>query len=51
MTDFPLPQGLRHALLLDGAGGAVEFDWGKVVGLCVALSVLLAVVFRWRKWF
>ena len=30
MTDFPLPQGLRHALLLDGAGGAVEFDWGKV---------------------
>ena len=30
MTDFPLPQGLRHALLLDGAGGTVEFDWGKV---------------------
>jgi zinc transporter len=22
-----------------------------VVGLCVALSVLLAAVFRWRKWF
>jgi len=30
MTDFPVPQGLRHALLLGGTGGAVGFDWSKV---------------------
>ena len=30
MTDFPVPQGLRHALLLDGTGGATKFDWDKV---------------------
>jgi zinc transporter len=30
MTDFPVPEGLRHAVLLDGKGGAINFDWSKV---------------------
>ena len=30
LTDFPPQQGLHHALLLDGAGGTIEFDWNKV---------------------
>jgi zinc transporter len=30
MINFPLPQGLRHVLLLDGTGGVTEFNWGKV---------------------
>ena len=30
MIDFPAPRGLHHVLLLDGKGGASEFDWDKV---------------------
>lgn len=30
MTDFQEPQGLRHALMLDGTGGATRFDWDQV---------------------
>lgn len=30
MTDSRAPHGLRHALLLDGNGGATKLDWGKV---------------------
>ena len=30
MTNFPVPGGLRHVLLLDGTGGVTEFNWAKV---------------------
>lgn len=30
MTERHAPNGLVHALLLDGSGGASELDWHKV---------------------
>ena len=30
MTELQAPNGLVHALLLDGSGGASELDWRKV---------------------
>jgi len=30
MIKFPAPEGLRHILVLDGTGGATQYDWDKV---------------------
>ena len=68
MNTAQAPEGLLHALLLDGNRSASELNWNDainvggipgvensvafwvVVVLCVALMLVLAVVFRWKKW-
>ena len=50
-----LPLGFFTGLMGINVGGMPGVEdpaaFWMVVGLCVAFSVLLAAVFRWRKWF